>query len=81
MLEHVGIEAREMRNMCGVGIGEGVERQAAARASWLAMSGISPVKIAFQPSRNCASVMPMPSEARSAAKYSASLSLPVSCWR
>ena len=29
------------------------------------MSGISPAKIAFQPSRNCASEMPMPSDERS----------------
>ena len=31
-----------------------------------AMPGISPAKIAFQPSRNWASVMPMPSEERKA---------------
>src|SRR6266436_5897100 len=37
------------------------------------MPGISPAKISFHPSRNWASVSSMPSDERSAAKYSASL--------
>ena len=45
-------------------------------ASSGAIPGISPVKIAFQPSRNCASVMPMPSEARRLSKNAASLISP-----
>ncbi len=38
------------------------------RASSGAIPGISPVKIAFQPSRNCASVRPMPSDGRRLSK-------------
>ena len=51
----------------------------AARASMGAMPGISPVKSAFQPSRNWASEMPIPSKLRKPAKNSASSISPRSC--
>ena len=50
-----------------------------ARASIAAMPGISPAKIAFHPSRNCVSVMSMPSDARRLSKKAASLISPRSC--
>ena len=52
-----------------------------ARASSAAMPGISPAKIAFHPSRNCVSVMSIPSEARRLSKKAASLISPRSCRR